>query len=400
MKQLLRDGLRAGGFGFSSTWARSHNDHLGQPVPSRHANTDELLAFCSVVGEFPGTTLEFIPGVPPFNDELCELLAAMSRAANRPINWNVLPVYADNQDLVARALAGNHYAAELGGRVIGLTMPDSVRNRLNFRSGFILDVLPGWERVMALPEEQKLATLADPAGRAEMARDAASAQGLVKMIADWDQYTILETFSEETKPFEGMALRDIAKRTNQSSFDALADIVVKDRLRTIILNQDHGQDVESWRKRVNVWRDPTMVVGASDAGAHLDMIDTFSYPTTLLAMAVRRYGLLPIEEAVRYLTETPATLYGFRDRGCLRPGAWADIAVFDPDAVGPGPVSTRSDLPGGAPRVYGAAVGMEHVLVAGTEIVTDGQITSERPGRVLRSGRDTTTVTAASPGLQ
>ena len=170
MQQLLRDGLRAGGLGFSSTWAPSHNDHEGNPVPSRLATREEMVALSSVVGEFPGTTLEFIPGVPPFSDDLFALMASLSRAADRPINWNVLPVYTDNQDLVDQQLAGADYAAQLGGRVVGLTLADSIRNRLNFKTGFILDVLPGWDRLMALPDAVKLAVLSDPDARAAMDR--------------------------------------------------------------------------------------------------------------------------------------------------------------------------------------------------------------------------------------
>jgi len=78
MCNLLRDGLRAGGMGFSSTWSTSHNDHTGVPVPSRHASRKELIDLCAVVGEFPGTTLEFIPAVGRFEDETFELMADMS----------------------------------------------------------------------------------------------------------------------------------------------------------------------------------------------------------------------------------------------------------------------------------------------------------------------------------
>jgi N-acyl-D-aspartate/D-glutamate deacylase len=395
MKQLLREGLRAGGLGFSSTWAASHNDHDGNPVPSRHASAEELKSLCSVVGEFPGTTLEFIPGVPPFSDDLFALMASMSRTADRPINWNVLPIYSDNRDLVERQLAGADYAAGLGGRVIGLTLPDSLRNRLNFKTGFILDVLPGWDRVMALPDAVKLAVLSDPASRWEMERLAQGVHGMAKVIPQWHQYTIVETFSPETKPFEGMVVAEIARQTSATPWDALAEIVVKDRLRTIFVNQNGGQDQETWGLRVNAWRDPRLVVGASDAGAHLDMIDTFTYPTTMLAKAVRQYGLLSLEETVHYLTGVPAALYGLRDRGCLRPGACADIVIFDPATIGPSHVSTRADLPGGAARLYGGARGIEHVLVSGTPIVEAGEFTPARPGRVLRSGRDTVTVGAA-----
>ena len=133
------------------------------------------------------------------------------------------------------------------------------------------------------------------------------------------------------------------------------------------------------------------MVGASDAGAHLDMLDTFNYATVLLEEGMRNQQLLSLEEAVHLLTDEPARLYGLRDRGRLAEGAWADIVVFDEDTVGPRPVTTRFDLPGGAGRLYAEADGIDHVFVNGTEIAAGGKFTDARPGAMLRSGRDTYT---------
>jgi len=392
MQALLHEGLAAGGLGFSSTWSRTHNDHFGEPVPSRHATEEELLALCSVVGEHPGTTLEFIPGTSPFRDEQFDTMAAMSRVANRPLNWNVLAVYARNAEMVDHQLAGSDRAAERGGRVVALTLPDTLRTWLNFRSGFILDILPGWESLMALPDSEKLARLSDPATRAEWDRLAQSEQGPTRSIAHWAAYLIVES----TDPgLVGRAVGEIATERGLSAWDALAGIVVADHLRTVISAPDKGQDDATWAKRVEVWRDPRTLVGASDAGAHLDMIDSFSYATTLLARTVRERALLPIEEAIPLLTDRPARLYGLRDRGRVAEGWWADLVLLDPATIGPGPLTTRHDLPAGAGRIYGEAEGIHHVIVNGQVAVTDGEFSPARPGRLLRSGRDTDTVTVA-----
>jgi N-acyl-D-aspartate/D-glutamate deacylase len=121
------------------------------------------------------------------------------------------------------------------------------------------------------------------------------------------------------------------------------------------------------------------------------MIDSFSYSTTLIARTVRERSLLPLEEAVHYLTERPARLYGVIDRGVIAEGAHADLVLFDADRIGPGAVTTRFDLPGGAARVYGEAEGIDHVFVNGHEVVSEGAFTDARPGTLLRSGRDTVT---------
>jgi N-acyl-D-aspartate/D-glutamate deacylase len=393
MKELLAAGLASGGLGFSSTWSTTHCDHLGEPVPSRHASRQELVALCSVLEEFPGTTLEFIPAVGTFEEDVFDLMAEMSRAANRPLNWNLLQVYAKTSEYVDHQLTGGDYAAAHGGRVLALTLPDSFRLRVNFRTGFVFDSLPGWSKLMALPPEEKLAMLADPAGRAEMNRLAQSV-GNQRTIAHWGEYVLAETTTPENQPLVGMRFAEIAQLRDTTPWDAVADIVVADELRTVLANQDKGQDDASWARRVEVWRDPRAVVGASDAGAHVDMIDSFSYCTSMIEGAVRKRSLLPLEEAVHYLTDVPARLYGLRERGRVAPGYHADLVVFDPVTIGAGPVSTRYDLPAGAGRIYGEGEGIAHVFVGGEESVRHGEFTEARVGAILRSGKDTDTVTA------
>ncbi|MYJ34543.1 MAG: amidohydrolase family protein, partial [Acidimicrobiaceae bacterium] len=145
-----------------------------------------------------------------------------------------------------------------------------------------------------------------------------------------------------------------------------------------------------WEARVEIWRDPRAVVGASDAGAHLDLFLSANYATTMLNEAVVKRGLISMEEAVHMLTEEQADLYGLVDRGVLAEGAYADVVVLDESAVGSGPTEFRSDLPAGASRLYAGATGIEHVICNGTEIVRQGRFTGARPGTLLRSGTHTT----------
>ena len=137
------------------------------------------------------------------------------------------------------------------------------------------------------------------------------------------------------------------------------------------------------------------MLGGSDAGAHLDLMCHANYPTVVLGEVVRDRGLLAVEEAVEMMTDRPARFYGLRDRGRIAVGYHADVVVFDPARVAswPGGPGRRSARWGRAARRR--VGGVVHVLVAGREVVSDGRVTGERPGRVLRSGRDTETVTLA-----
>jgi N-acyl-D-aspartate/D-glutamate deacylase len=277
--------------------------------------------------------------------------------------------------------------------VLALTVPTTMQLHLNLRSGFIFDALPGWGPTMALPVEDKCRALVDPAERKRLLEAAESPDaGVFRNMLRWDRLRIGETFAPENDGVAGRTVADVATERGTTPFDALLDVAVVDDLRTVIMPPAAGDDDESWRRRVAVWRDPRAVVGASDAGAHLDMLSTFNYSTAMLRGAVVERGLLPLEEAVHLLTDVQARLYGIRERGRIAEGWHADLVVFDEQRIGPGPVHTRYDLPGGAGRLYCESEGIEHVVVNGAEIVTGGALTGDRPGTLLRSGRDTETV--------
>jgi N-acyl-D-aspartate/D-glutamate deacylase len=190
----------------------------------------------------------------------------------------------------------------------------------------------------------------------------------------------------------------VAAARNQDPFDALLDIVMADDLRTGLRPPARVDTEADWDYRTEVWRDPRAVVGGSDAGAHLDMMCGATYTTSLLAGA-RIHGRPTIEEAIQLLSDAPARLYGLYDRGRISPGYQADLVILDPQTVGYGPETTRHDLPGGAWRLYTGSVGVEKVYVNGTAVVSGGRLTGATPGHLLRSGRDTHTVTVHDGGF-
>ncbi len=393
MQRLLAESLEAGGLGFSSTLAPTHNDDNGVPVPSRWASHDEIVALCRTVRDHEGTTLEFIPGVGVFNDEQVELMTEMSLAANRPLNWNVLVVQSFTEPVWRAQLEVSDRAAAKGAKVVALTPSQVMALRLNFRSGFILDTLPGWPEVISLPLEEKKKVLADPEKRAELdARANSDEAGVMRALAVWGNATITETFTEANEKYEGRKVGEIAEELGKTPFDTLVDICLSEDLQTTFSPFIPGDDDASWKMRAETWLDDRTIVGASDAGAHLDMINTFMCTTSLLGAGVREKGLVTLEQAVEQLTRVPAEHYGLKNRGVLTEGAHADVTIFDPATVGPHEMGTQHDLPAGAGRLYAEANGIAHVIVGGVEILTDGKLTGASPGTVLRSGRDTDTV--------
>jgi N-acyl-D-aspartate/D-glutamate deacylase len=390
MKDLLAEGLRAGGLGFSSSKTAVHTDAEGRLVPSTLAGSEEILALASVCRDYEGTSLEFVPEIGPFSDETSELMIGMTVMAQRPLNWNLIQATAKSLPDLYQKLELGTRARKQGGNIVGLMVPMAPVSRLNFRSGFVLDALPGWLEPMSRLHDEKLRMLADPAQRRRL-NQLAQQPSNMSHISDWANVVIVETFAPDTKRYEGRIVGDIAGEESKDPFDALLDIVCADDLRTQFSRQRKDDTPADWQAKAELWRDDRVLIGGSDAGAHLDMLATFNYATVLLEQGVRNRGLLSTEEAVHLLTDAPARLYGLRDRGRLREGAHADIAIFDDDTVGTEPVHVKFDLPGGAGRLYAGSHGVGHVLVNGVEVVTDGEYTDARPGTVIRSGRDTQT---------
>ena len=187
MVALLRTSLSEGGLGFSSTISPTHNDGDGQPVPSRHASREEMLALARAVRDFPGTTIEFLPGIGIFDDEKKALMTDISLAANRPLNWNVLAPAAGNQEMVEAQLSASDYARERGAEVVALTVPQPMQVRLNLVSGFVFDALPGWADLFRQPLEERMARLASASYRTKLDEGAKSeAAGLLRGLAMWE----------------------------------------------------------------------------------------------------------------------------------------------------------------------------------------------------------------------
>jgi len=388
MTGLLRDGIAAGAIGFSSSWSTTHNDTEQNMVPSRYASRRELLALCAVLADFPGTSIEFIPGIGNFDDETADLLADMSVIAKAPLNWNVLAVNAKNLDSCLRKLAVADAATARGATVVGLTMPMSLDFRMTFESGFLLDAVPGWEEVMLLPHDDKLAALRDPVERARLGEIAAGAHAM-RHFTHWAPMVLFHTIAPQHAAYQGRTIGSVAAELGQTPWDTLCDIAIADDLHTSFGHPTVDEPDANWHARVQVWRDSRAVIGGSDAGAHLDMFMSGNYTTVMLGEAVVQRHLLPMEEAIHLLTAVPADLYALRDRGRIVEGAFADIVVLDGQRVSSNPMVTRTDLPAGAARLYADANGIDHVLCNGVEIVRAGAFTAARPGTILRSGTHT-----------
>ena len=200
------------------------------------------------------------------------------------------------------------------------------------------------------------------------------------------------SYSDANAGLKGRVVKEIAAERGQEAFDALVEICINDELKTILWPMPNDNDPDTWALRQQAWAEDDIMLGGSDAGAHLDRMAGAPFPTRFLGDCLRGRKLVPIETAVKMMTDDPAQLFGLRDRGRLAEGYIADIAIFDPETVTSEDATLVKDLPGESARLTAGSVGMEHVLVGGVEIVRHGAATGETPGVVLRAGRDTVSV--------
>ncbi|MFP6640096.1 MAG: amidohydrolase family protein, partial [Myxococcota bacterium] len=270
MVALLRTSIREGGLGFSSTISPTHNDGDGQPVPSRHASHQEILALAGAIRDLPGTALEFLPGLGVFSEEIKELMTQISLAANRPLNWNVLTPSSSNTEMTEAQLSATDYARKRGAEVVALTVPQPITVRLNLYSGFVFDALPGWAELFQIPVAQRMEALRSPERRAQLERDAnTESAGPLRQLTQWANMRIDETFEPENAALRGRTVGEIAAESGQKPFDAMLDLALSEGLRTSFMPPSSGDDDESWKERARSWQDDRTVIGASDAGAHL-----------------------------------------------------------------------------------------------------------------------------------
>ena len=395
MQRLLEESLAAGALGLSTTRAFTHTDGDGEPVASRWASEEELLALCGAVRAHPGTTLEFMFDgcLKGFSDEEVELMTAMSLAAQRPANWNVLTVDASS-DRHVKQIEASKRAAARGARVVALNMPVPLELCMSFGSYCALFSLPGWKEVLALPLPERMERLRDHELRKELDVAGRSPEaGVLASLARWGKYRIGETTAPENAQYAGRMVEEIAREEGRSEIDTVLDITLADDLKTRLWPvRDRGGEVVQ-KAHAELWSSEHVILGGSDAGAHLDRMCGALYTTVFLSDTLRGETPVSLERAIELLTRAPAAHFGLRERGQVREGYCADLAVIDPANLAAGAPERVADLPGGSERLISQASGVPHVFVGGVPVVRDGALTGARPGTLLRSGRDTDTVT-------
>jgi N-acyl-D-aspartate/D-glutamate deacylase len=215
----------------------------------------------------------------------------------------------------------------------------------------------------------------DPEWRALAAADLENA----RMKPRWDTFEVSE--SDRFPELVGRRIDELAAERGVQALDVMCDIALAEDLKTRFRAYIANDDADAVGRLLTT---ESVALGLSDAGAHVDQLCDAPLYTSRLATWVRDRNVLPLERAVHKMTGEPADIFGFERRGYLREGYWADVCVFDPDTVGPGPTRRVRDFPADAERLTAEEpTGVRHVLVNGTPIrVDEAPINSSdlRPG--------------------
>jgi N-acyl-D-aspartate/D-glutamate deacylase len=386
MERELRDAIRAGAIGFTTSRSPSHETPDRRPVASRLASWDEVRRLVGVMGDMNAGVFELAGeragGDPDRLRDYHVRLRDLAVETGRPITWGLFS-RREEPDLWRTYLALLEETAARGGRMFAQVHSRALAVVLSFKTALPFDRLPVWRELRALPLEQQQQRLRDPELRRRLVeaareRDERRPIGAEARPASYEWIFVMDTAEG---PHRSVAT--VARERGIDPVEAIIDLALEKDLDRFFLqpianeNQEHA---------LELIKHPRTVVTFSDSGAHVSQIMDASLQTHLLSHWVRAKQAIALEQAVRMLSFEPATHWGFSDRGLIREGMAADLLVFDPETIAPEMPEVVRDLPAGARRLTQRARGIAATVVNGEVVLRDGKPTGALPGQLLRGG--------------
>jgi N-acyl-D-amino-acid deacylase len=358
MCQLIDEAMRVGAAGLSTSFSFAHRGVDGKPVPSRFAEIDEVEALFMAVGKAGKGVVLATPGWQCEYPDIFTWQPRVGRPFTCPLFALSSGKHRDVVKLHADALAR-------GANVWPQVTPRPLTMQFTLADAYNLNVGEVFSELMKVSPGVRRAAFRDQEWRTRAFDDLE--RGETGMKPRWETFEVSE--SERFPELLGHRVSDIARERDVSPLDVMCELALAEdlatRFRAYIANDDVGE-VGSLLTEDHV------VLGLTDAGAHVDQLCDAPLPTDLLGTWVREREIMPIERAIRKLAGEPADMFGFAGRGYLRPGYAADICVFDPVTVAPGPQRRLRDLPADGERLTNEEpTGVRHVMVNGTLIRTD-----------------------------
>jgi N-acyl-D-aspartate/D-glutamate deacylase len=385
MEALVRQGMSAGAFGFSTNSNQSHYREDGKPVASRFAGLTEIARLCRAVGESRRGLVQFTHGAfatPEHVARISEWYDTILKETRRPLIGESIRHRWSEPDLWRKQLNDVEERCRQGYAAYAMTSTRPSLRRWNLMESNRLDEIPEWQSLMSMPLELRKEKLYNPQTRAALA-EATTVGKPINFCRRWDGISVKKAARAENQHLAGKTIDELARLQVKPPIDAFLDLALAEDLATTFEDSVTQGDMQAVKE---IFSNPHVLLGQSDAGAHVASGNPgFGYSTIMLAHWVRRHRVMSLEEAIKKLTFLPASLFGIYDRGLLRRGMAADLFVFDPEKIDLAAPEKVTDLPEGAPRYTQRARGIHYTIVNGSVLMKTGTHTGVFPGRVLRS---------------
>ena len=386
MKEVLKASVRAGASGFSTNQNPVHMYADGTPIQSRFATDEEIIELACALGEINQGAVQISRGslgVSVPMRESVQLFDEISSRSGRPVIWQSITHRWDKPNEWRQLLDLAKESIDRGVQSYPLCNARLFNNRLTMKNAQVFDDLPTWKTILFLPLEARIEAIKNPDTRKKMRYEAVEEKKSSRFSRRWDLVYLINAATPANKYLEKKSVAEIAKIRGQDVIDAFLDLSLEEGLDTEFQTSSTNGDEEAVAEII---RSPYVLVGQSDAGAHLIYDAGFGYSTRLLGYWVREKRIMSLEEGIRKLTFMVASIFGLQGRGLLRRGLAADLCVFDPATIRECDPEMVQDLPGNEKRFIQKATGIEMTIVNGEVLVDKGNHTGALPGSVLGSG--------------
>jgi len=315
--------------------------------------------------------------------ETVQLFERIASESGRPVIWQSIAHRWDKPNEWRELLDLAKQSLDRGVQSYPLCNARLFNNRLTLKNAQVFDDLPTWKTILFLPLDERVKAFRDPEARRKLRYEAVEEKKSSRFSRRWDLVHMIKAATAANKYLEKKSVAEIAKIRGQDVIDAFLDLSLEEGLDTEFQTSSTNGDEQAVAEII---RSPFVLVGQSDAGAHLIYDAGFGYATRLLGYWIREKDIMSLEEGVRKLTFMVASIFGLPDRGLLRPGMAADLVVFDPATIRECAPEMVQDLPGNEKRLIQKAVGIETTIVNGQVLVERGAHTGALPGMVLGNG--------------
>jgi len=389
MGEIVKEAIKVGAFGFSTSRTEKHRDSSGSLTPSITAHKDELVEIAKAVGELDKGVLQGISDFYDFQSEF-DIFKEMSSASGRPISITV-----EQQDARPewwlQLLDGIKEAQDNGIKMYGQVPPRATGILMGLTASLNpFTLYPSFLEISNLPLDQKVELMKNPDFKKKILLEKPVSIGnplLDEIITSFNKmFRLGEPANYEPDP-ELSVLSD-SKRLNLTPQEIVYDMLLEKDGRALIYHPLFNYEFGNLNHVETMLKHPYTIAGLGDAGAHCGAISDASFPTTLIQHWGRdrdRGQKFPLETLIRMQTYETSQLLGIKDRGLLVEGLKADINVIDFDNLTIHEPEIVNDLPAGGRRLVQKASGYSYTIVSGEIAFKDGEATGKLNGHLIRS---------------